>query len=215
MSRHHLILGVSLLGAALLLGFALRAVLLRLDAPADARIDEGWIRVDRAVALPDEPDAAVNRATLAGVDRNANGVRDDVERSIAAAHGLHSERAEALRRAAVTVQGVIAVGGQIWLAREQNRTPSLNADDITRMHEQTTLAGACVLKTFGADYGDAGRQAGEAALRSVVEALLNTPERQYAYALVLPLTQDPVSLQAQQPLFFLNPCDGLLRIMGR
>lgn len=215
MSRHHVLLGLSLLGAAVLMGVAIRAVLLRLDAPAESRIDEGWIRVDRSVALPPAPEPARNAATLAGVDANGNSVRDDVERRIAEAWGLHSERAEALRHAAITVQGVIATGGQVWLATEQGRAPTINSDDLRRMQEQTTLAGACVLKTFGADYGDEGRKAGEAALRGVVEALLDTPERKYAYALVMPLTQDPVSLQQQQPLFFLNPCDGLLRLLGR
>jgi hypothetical protein len=31
----------------------------------------------------------------------------------------------------------------------------------------------------------------------------------------MPLTQDLVSLQQQQPLFLLNPCDGLLRLLSR
>ncbi len=215
MSRHHVLLAASLLGAAVLLGVAIRAVILRLDAPAESRADEGWIHVDKTAALPPAPDATRNAATLAGIDVNNNSVRDDVERRIAEVHGLHTERAEALRYAAITVQGVIATGGQVWLAQEQGRAATINADDLRRMQEQTTLAGACVLKTFGADYGDDGRKAGEAALRGVVEALLDTPERQYAYSLVMPLTQDPVSLQQQQPMFFLNPCDGLLRLLGR
>jgi len=209
-SRHHFFLGASLVGAALLVGVAVRSVMLRLDAPAESRLDQGWIKVDAGLTLPPAPDPARNAATLAGVDANTNGVRDDVEHAIAAAHGLHSERAEALRQAAITVQMAIANGGQVWLAREQGRVPVVNADDLKRMLEQSTLAGACVLKTFGADYGDEGRRAGEAALRQVVEMLLDTPERQYAYAQVMPLTPDEGSLQ-QQPLLFLNPCDGLLR----
>ena len=35
------------------------------------------------ISVPPEPDATQNNATLAGVDSNANGVRDDVERKIA------------------------------------------------------------------------------------------------------------------------------------
>lgn len=35
------------------------------------------------IAVPPEPDAALNNATLAGVDSNNNGVRDDVERKLA------------------------------------------------------------------------------------------------------------------------------------
>jgi hypothetical protein len=209
-SRHHLILGASLVGAALLAGVAVRSVMLRLDAPAASRLDQGWIKVDAALTLPPAPDPVRNGATLVGVDVNTNGVRDDVERTIAAAHGLHSERAEALRQTAVTVQMAIANGGQVWLARDQGRAPVVNADDLKRMLEQSTLAGACVLKTFGADYGDAGRRAGEAALHQVVTALLDTPQRQYAYAQArLPTHSD--AGPPQQPLFFLNPCDGLLR----
>lgn len=37
------------------------------------------------ISVPPEPDATLNNATLAGVDSNNNGVRDDVERVIAAA----------------------------------------------------------------------------------------------------------------------------------
>jgi hypothetical protein len=215
MTRHHVLLAVSLLGAAVILGVAVRTLILRMEASPEARLDEGWIKVDRSAALPPAPDPARTAATLAGVDSNNNSVRDDVERRIAEAWGLHTERAEALRHAAITVQGVIATGGQVWLAQEQGRASTINADDLRRMQEQTTLAGACVLKTFGADYGDDGRKAGEVALHNVVAVLLDTPERQYAYSLVMPLTQDPVSLQQQQPLFFLNPCDGLLRLLSK
>ena len=35
------------------------------------------------IGVPPEPEATSNAATLAGIDTNANGVRDDVERSIA------------------------------------------------------------------------------------------------------------------------------------
>lgn len=37
------------------------------------------------ISVPPEPDATLNNATLAGVDSNSNGVRDDVERKIAQA----------------------------------------------------------------------------------------------------------------------------------
>lgn len=35
------------------------------------------------ISVPPEPDATLNNATLAGVDSNSNGVRDDVERKLA------------------------------------------------------------------------------------------------------------------------------------
>lgn len=40
--------------------------------------------VINGMTVPPEPDAERNNATLAGVDVNANGIRDDVERQIAA-----------------------------------------------------------------------------------------------------------------------------------
>ncbi|WP_345975315.1 hypothetical protein [Sulfurimonas sp. HSL3-7] len=42
--------------------------------------------------LPPEPDPAINNFTLAGVDVNKNGVRDDVERKIYLEHELEIER---------------------------------------------------------------------------------------------------------------------------
>lgn len=49
----------------------------------------GWagrtpkMEVINGITVPPEPAPAINNATLAGVDVNANGVRDDVERNIA------------------------------------------------------------------------------------------------------------------------------------
>ncbi len=43
--------------------------------------------VINGIPVPKEPDATLNNATLAGVDSNSNGVRDDVERKIAEKSG--------------------------------------------------------------------------------------------------------------------------------
>ncbi|NPC56659.1 hypothetical protein [Caenimonas soli] len=43
--------------------------------------------VINGIAVPPEPDKALNQATVAGVDSNGNGVRDDVERLIATQFG--------------------------------------------------------------------------------------------------------------------------------
>lgn len=43
------------------------------------------------MTVPPEPDAKSNNATLAGVDVNANGVRDDVERSVASSVATTAE----------------------------------------------------------------------------------------------------------------------------
>ena len=54
-----------------------------------ATVPGGWtgrapkLEVINGITVPPEPAPAINNATLAGVDVNANGVRDDVEREIA------------------------------------------------------------------------------------------------------------------------------------
>ena len=45
---------------------------------------EPKMEVINGITVPPEPAPSINNATLAGVDMNANGVRDDVERIIAA-----------------------------------------------------------------------------------------------------------------------------------
>jgi hypothetical protein len=54
-----------------------------------ATVPGGWtgrapkMEVINGITVPPEPAPAINNATLAGVDVNANGVRDDVERKLA------------------------------------------------------------------------------------------------------------------------------------
>lgn len=52
------------------------------------------------ISVPPEPDATQNNATLAGVDSNANGVRDDVERKIAEKTSDPAIYAQAIKQAA-------------------------------------------------------------------------------------------------------------------
>lgn len=47
--------------------------------------DPAKMEVINGISVPPEPDPVQNNATVAGVDANSNGVRDDVERTIAAA----------------------------------------------------------------------------------------------------------------------------------
>ena len=44
-------------------------------------------RVINGISVPPEPSSSINNATLAGVDTNNNGVRDDVERVLAKQFG--------------------------------------------------------------------------------------------------------------------------------
>jgi hypothetical protein len=62
------------------------------------------------INVPDQPTPAQANATLAGVDTNANGVRDEVDRALASSYGTTA----AHYNAAMTY----AVNAQKWLANE-------------------------------------------------------------------------------------------------
>jgi hypothetical protein len=70
------------------------------DAKPLAAVPPGWVprgyQVINGITVPPEPDATVNNSTLAGVDINKNGVRDDVERVIAKKVTSSSEFANAI-----------------------------------------------------------------------------------------------------------------------
>lgn len=63
------------------------------------------VKVLNGVSVPPQPDAAAN-ATLLGVDSNGNGVRDDVERVLAAQYG--TEYFEGLMQVGKAEQDVLA-----------------------------------------------------------------------------------------------------------
>ena len=56
------------------------------------------MEVINGIIVPPAPDPVVNNATVAGVDINKNGVRDDVERTIATFQKTDSQRALALAK---------------------------------------------------------------------------------------------------------------------
>jgi threonine dehydratase len=64
------------------------------------------------IAVPPEPNPTINNATLAGVDSNNNGVRDDVERKIAT-NAKNSQAATANLIIAKAVQSDILRVGQV------------------------------------------------------------------------------------------------------
>lgn len=66
--------------------------------------------VINGIAVPPEPDPALNDATLAGVDSNNNGVRDDVERMIAREFGDSTSKYQEVMRFAAAEQRVITDG---------------------------------------------------------------------------------------------------------
>lgn len=67
------------------------------------------------IQVPPEPDSAINDATLAGVDINHNGIRDDVERWIAktfatpAERGLMAQAARAFQAQVYLMSGTMTV----------------------------------------------------------------------------------------------------------
>jgi len=58
--------------------------------------------------LPPEPDPAVNKATIAGVDSNNDGLRDDVERWLDATYGVDKKKLSGVRKYARERQKDIA-----------------------------------------------------------------------------------------------------------
>jgi ABC-type glycerol-3-phosphate transport system substrate-binding protein len=61
--------------------------------------NSGTATTINGIAVPPAPDAAANNATLAGVDSNGNGVRDDVERKAAALSSTKDQFATILNMA--------------------------------------------------------------------------------------------------------------------
>jgi small basic protein len=103
------------------------------------------------ITVPPVPDPTLNAATLAGVDSNSNGVRDDVERSIAA-----------------KTTDVNAYNNTVLLAAQINslvtQSGMTKAQVNSILHTQNCLA----LKT-SIDIGDIGSQ------------IINTKDRKNAY----------------------------------
>ena len=59
------------------------------------------------IVVPPAPDATANSATVAGVDSNANGIRDDVERRLASEFGADPTALAVAREHATRIQAAI------------------------------------------------------------------------------------------------------------
>ncbi len=111
-------------------------------------------------SLPPDPGEA-GKATLAGIDSDDDGVRDDVQRYIALTYPDSEKTRAALTQYTVNVQGAL-----------------IDADDKEKSMQHAEESGrvsACLLYVFGSV--DAKRAA-RLDLKSVI---LNTDERNYAY----------------------------------
>lgn len=98
------------------------------------------------IAVPPEPEATTNAATLAGIDANANGVRDDVERSIA--HNTPLAFADGMKVAKLLQQQV--AGNAAPTSAEQTEAFCLAARKAIEadLIESTTLDSEARLQAF-------------------------------------------------------------------
>lgn len=83
------------------------------------------------IFVPPEPDVAANNATLAGVDSNSNGVRDDVERKIAQQFGNDPSKYQSVFNYAKTEQDLIVNGNyENYIKAVRCKNHSANESDI-------------------------------------------------------------------------------------
>jgi hypothetical protein len=105
--------------------------------------------VINGIVVPLEPDPVANKATLAGIDTNNNGVRDDVERKIANADYLKTGYSGSINRAkayqqitskSLTDAEIIAIKKILECGSENAQTidginlPDLYSDTNERRH---------------------------------------------------------------------------------
>jgi hypothetical protein len=167
-----------------------------------------WLRSEAAHAPPPVPDLAANNATLPGIDRNGDGVRDDVEILIAVRY-KDPQQAAALRRLALAVQRTVAVGAAIEDAVVRGRPMAEWDEQAESAMRANIMAGACVAAVFGAYEDPSGSRtqarAAWAAVDEVVRGMLNTEARIGAYEAVERLVEDERTIV--KPLeAALNPC---------
>lgn len=114
------------------------------------------------VAVPPQPEAQANQATLAGVDINANGIRDDIERSVALNFGtdpqqlaLASAHARAVQAVVVTasrtagdayVEKIRCLSDRALLERLSAQTKATLDNESRRRAYARALAGAAVTR---------------------------------------------------------------------
>lgn len=130
------------------------------------------------INVPPEPDAVAN-STLLGVDSNVNGVRDDVERLIAAKYGANANELD----------------GAIRAARSDQEYLVANGDPVksTAATSRSVVTGACMFIRFSNDAIAASKTT-----HYIFPLSFNTPERLAAYrATSVASTEISTSIPAQ------------------
>ena len=111
------------------------------------------------IAVPPEPPPELNNPTLAGFDVNGNGVRDDIDRTIATRYGTSPKAFRGALISARAHQQVLTLG----ITSEANARSSLTS---------SSRAGICA----GGDFESVGFKASQELNRIFLQTY-NTPER--------------------------------------
>lgn len=90
------------------------------------------------ITVPPAPDSVANNATLAGVDSNNNGVRDDVERLIAITNSSTSQQRKTTSRISAAMKAQIALTATIQNSSDYRKyecnVTDLGAEDGVVLH---------------------------------------------------------------------------------
>ncbi|WP_317201755.1 hypothetical protein [Janthinobacterium sp.] len=128
-------------------------------SPAQAQASAGAPPQLSADTPPPAPPGAAGKATLAGVDANGNGVRDDLEPFLLSHFGKRPQVLRAVSNFAISVQAAISTSTE---------------QESSRAHSMAIRAGEC----FGGAEGAAGEDA--ATMEELGGLLMNTPQREAA-----------------------------------
>lgn len=112
-----------------------------------------------ADTAPPAPTAEAGKATLAGLDANGNGVRDDLEAFLLSHFGKRPQVLRAASNFTISVQAAMLANTE---------------QESSRAHSMTIRAGEC----FGGAEGIAAKDA--AAMEELGGLLMNTPQREAA-----------------------------------
>ncbi len=114
--------------------------------------------LDRA-KLPPNPSAAESKATLLGVDRDEDGVRDDIEHSIYGMYPLDSQRRQILLIGGKSIQMAIAAGSDAALGDAASEQEAVFAHCAVSLYQANVQGMSALIDTWA----------------------VNTPAREQAY----------------------------------
>lgn len=113
--------------------------------------------------VPPEPDAAVNNATVSGIDSNNNGIRDDVERWIAQTYPNSARMRAAVAQVAKSLQDYIITSST--MTRDSAYQAALKGGDAV----------SCLVDSRAATNSTSGR------IKEIMAIQMNTRARTLSY----------------------------------